>query len=354
MDEPEELLGEEDQALLAEFRNGGRRALARLISRFDNGEDPRPWLRLIEPAGAAATPRVIGITGPPGGGKSSLIGCLIPAIRQRALSVAVLAIDPESPFTGGAILGDRIRMGRHHVDDPGVYIRSLSSRGSAGGLSRSTRSICRLLAAFGFDLILLETVGAGQSELSVMDAADLVLLVLVPGTGDSIQWEKAGQVEIADVFALNKADLPGIDALESALRSALEHGFLTSLPAPGEDCHGARLIPITPGIVAAQRSLWNGVAPIVRTVAIEGEGTGELLDNLVEGLRRLGGRPDPWRSPVRRRLRAGMEEEFERRMRLMNLDQAKMETLTEAVRSGRSTLEEAIQEAWLWLGNGSF
>lgn len=340
-------LPEQDQALLEAFKQGQRRALARLITRIDNGEDARPWLRALESKDESVAPKVIGVTGPPGAGKSSLIGCLIPEIRKRAMSVAVLAVDPESPYTGGAILGDRIRMGRHFVDDAGVYIRSLSSRGSAGGLSRSTRSICRLLAAFGFDLILLETVGAGQAELSVMDASDLVLLVLVPGTGDSIQWEKAGQVEIADVFALNKADLAGIDALESALRSALEHGFLS--PCPSKSGHEEQgLIPVMP---PTHYSLWDGVPPIVRTIGNEGEGIGELLDNLLDGLKRLAERPDPWRSPIRRRVRAGLEEEFTRRMRLMDLN-LRLEQLTEEVRTGHKTLEEAIGWAWDLMSQG--
>lgn len=352
MSEPEGTLSDQDQALLEQFRQGSRRALARLITRVDNGEDVRPFLRALHPEGEDVAPKVVGITGPPGAGKSSLIGCLIPEIRKRAMSVAVLAIDPESPFTGGAILGDRIRMGRHFVDDSGVYIRSLSSRGSAGGLSRSTRSVCRLLTAFGFDLVLLETVGAGQAELSVMDASDLVLLVLVPGTGDSIQWEKAGQVEIADVFALNKADLPGIDALESQLRSALEHGFLPQCPSEvkhGQAYAAGGLVPVTPGAGGVHHSLWEGVPPIVRTIGNESEGIQELLDSLVAGLTRLAERPDPWRSPIRRRLRAGMEEEFARRMRLLFMDHGRVEGLAEQVRVGEATLEEAIRQAWSWL-----
>lgn len=346
MNEPEVKLSEQDLALLESFKQGNRRALARLITRADNGENMQPWLSALEPKGESVTPNVLGVTGPPGAGKSSLIGCLIPTIRKRNLSVAVLAVDPESPFTGGAILGDRIRMGRHLVDDPGVYIRSLSSRGSAGGISRSTRTVCRLLAAFGFDLILLETVGAGQAELSVMDAADLVLLVLVPGTGDSIQWEKAGQVEIADVFALNKADLPGIDALESALRSALEHGFLPPCPAPTDHHYAlpAAMVPITN--IPGRHSLWPDVPPVVRTIGNDGEGVDTLLDKLLEGLRLLSERPDPWRSPVRRRLRAGLEDEFERRLRLFYLNHGATEELTEKVRSGGITLEGAIKAAW--------
>jgi LAO/AO transport system kinase len=242
-------------------------------------------------------------------------------------------------------------MSRHFVADPGVYIRSLSTRGSAGGLSRSTRSVCRLLAAFGFDLVLLETVGAGQAELSVMDAADLVLLVLVPGAGDAIQWEKAGQVEIADVFALNKADLPGIDALESQLRSALEHGWLPRCPAGlkhGEP-YGPRAVTSVMPSSSQRGSLWDGVPPIVRTIGNEGEGSGELLDLLQEGLKRLAGRPDPWRSPIRRRLRAGMEDEFERRLRLLFIDHGRIEALVEKVGGGEVTLEEAIRQSWDWL-----
>lgn len=325
----------QDTELLERFMRGDRRALARLITRFDNGEDPSPWLHAIESAGRVIKPNIIGVTGPPGAGKSTLIGALIPLVRKRDFSIAVIAVDPESPYTGGAILGDRIRMGRHVIQDEKVYIRSLSSRGSSGGLSRSARSICRLLGAFGFDLIILETVGAGQAELSVMDAADLVLLLLVPGTGDGIQWEKAGQMEIADVFALNKADLPGSEALEAALRAALENGYVHGPSQDGE------LIAISP-----KKTLWNGPPPVVKTVAADAIGIDELIDYLLEGLALVATKPDSWRSPVRRRIRAGLEEFFERKMRLLNLQHDFMESLTASVRLGNRPLEEAIQVAW--------
>lgn len=197
-----------DAALLAAVRSGDRRALARAIT-------------LIESDGAESglpsPSALIGVTGPPGAGKSTLISALIDVIRSRGETVAVLAVDPSSPVTGGAILGDRIRMQRH-VDDEGVYIRSMATRGHLGGLAKATRDAASLLAEGGFDRVLVETVGVGQSEVEVMGLAEVVVLVVGPGWGDQIQADKAGIVEIADVFVVNKGDRPGGDDVRRALR----------------------------------------------------------------------------------------------------------------------------------------
>jgi LAO/AO transport system kinase len=193
-------------------------------------------------------PRVIGVTGAPGTGKSTLVDALIALLRKREQSVAVLAVDPNSPYSGGALLGDRVRMQRHALDS-GVFIRSMGARGHLGGLSVATREAVRLLGAFGFDWVILETVGVGQSELEVAAVADTTLVVLTPASGDGVQMIKAGIMEIADVFVVNKADLPGSQRTMQEIRTMLNMG--PKLP-------------------------WR--PPIVATVAAKGDGVEELLE----------------------------------------------------------------------------
>ena len=199
---------------------GDTRAIARIISLIEN-EDPiaDAVMRRIYPLTGRAM--VIGITGSPGAGKSTLTDKLIESFRKRGKTVGVIAVDPSSPFSGGAILADRIRMQRHTGDD-GVYIRSMGTRGSLGGLSRGTRETVLLLDACGKDVIIIETVGVGQSEVDVIKIADTVCVVLVPGMGDDIQIMKAGIMEIANVFAINKADKPGVDRVAAEVRLMLE------------------------------------------------------------------------------------------------------------------------------------
>ncbi len=202
-------------ALMARFAQHDRTALARLITLVENRapEVSAVMERIYSHAGNA---QVVGITGPPGAGKSTLINRLVAKYRAERKKIAVLAIDPSSPFSGGAVLGDRVRM-TDHYRDPGVYIRSLSTRGSHGGLSRAARAIVRLLDAFGHDVIIIETVGVGQTELSVMDVAQTTVVVTVPEGGDGIQAMKAGLNEIADIFVVNKADRDGADRLKAEL-----------------------------------------------------------------------------------------------------------------------------------------
>jgi len=200
----------------------------------------------------------LGITGPPGAGKSTLISELIREYRGQDREVAVVAVDPSSPFTGGALLGDRVRM-QDHILDPKVFIRSMATRGTLGGLSRTTHEVADLVDAFGFDRILLETVGVGQSEHDILSEADLVLVVLHPGAGDSVQTLKAGLTELADLFVLNKADQDGADRLERDLHEMLELRFRD---------HGEEV-------------------PILRTVATRGEGVRELVDEIEDQLREL-------------------------------------------------------------------
>src|SRR5580658_5532347 len=202
-------------ALLERFGRKDRLALARLITRVENrsAEVSEVMERIYSKTGHAY---VIGVTGAPGAGKSTLVNRLIAKYRAQDKLVAVLAIDPSSPFSGGAVLGDRVRMTDHYRDS-GVYIRSLSTRGHHGGLSRAAREIVKLLDAFGNDVIIIETVGVGQTELSVMDLADTTVVVTVPEAGDGVQVMKAGLNEIADVFVVNKADREGADRVKAEL-----------------------------------------------------------------------------------------------------------------------------------------
>ncbi len=210
--------------LLARARNHDRAALARLISLVEGGA---PGSReIVRSLGARrwvapGAPHVIGITGPPGAGKSTFTDQLVRLARADGERVAVVAVDPSSPRTGGAILGDRIRM-EAHAEDPGVYLRSLSARGASGGLSRATGQVVDVLDAVGFDRILVETVGVGQGELAILGVADTVLVVLTPESGDTVQTMKAGLIEIADVFCVNKADRPGADALARELELSVQ------------------------------------------------------------------------------------------------------------------------------------
>lgn len=199
---------------------GDVRGAARAITCVENDYPERTQiLREVFPHTGRA--RLIGITGTPGAGKSSLVDVLISYLRSKEFLVGVVAVDPTSPFTGGALLGDRVRM-QAHATDPGVFIRSMGTRGSLGGLARNTKDAIRILDAYGCDVILIETVGVGQSELDVMNIADSTIVVLNPGGGDSVQAFKAGIMEIADLFVINKADLPGTDKLEIEVEQMLD------------------------------------------------------------------------------------------------------------------------------------
>lgn len=197
---------------------GDVRALARAATLIENREAAeRELVEALVPHTGRAT--VVGITGPPGAGKSTLVNQLIKLARSAGETVGVIAIDPSSPYSQGALLGDRIRM-QEHCGDPGVFIRSLASRGAPGGIARATRGLALLLDAAGRDLVLIETVGAGQDEVAIARLAGVTVVVLAPGFGDDVQAEKAGMMEIADVFAINKADLPGADRLEQEMRAS--------------------------------------------------------------------------------------------------------------------------------------
>ncbi len=240
------------EALLVAARAGDVRATARLVTIVEN-EEPEAAALVRATYREAGRALVVGITGPPGGGKSTLVAALVGHYRERHSQVAVIAVDPSSPFTGGALLGDRIRM-RERFLDPGVFIRSLASRGATGGLSRGTARVVDLLDALGHEVVLVETVGVGQEEIEVMRVAGTVCLVSVPGLGDDIQAVKAGIIEIADVLVVNKADRPGADQAVADLRA------MQSLAAP-------RVGSWSPPIVRTTASAGDGVADVVDAVA---------------------------------------------------------------------------------------
>ncbi|OBJ30621.1 methylmalonyl Co-A mutase-associated GTPase MeaB [Mycolicibacter virginiensis] len=217
--------------LLAAARGGSVRATGRLLSLVESGRRAE----VLSAVGPAAT-RVIGVTGPPGAGKSTTIAALVGAYRQRGLRVAVLAVDPSSPFSGGALLGDRIRMAAH-INDPEVLIRSVAARGHLGGLAEAVPAAIQLLAALGFDVLLLETVGVGQSEIEIAAIADPTIVVLNPGAGDAVQAAKAGLLEVGDIVVVNKADREGAEQTVRDLRVELMHTgapILTLIAARGD------------------------------------------------------------------------------------------------------------------------
>jgi LAO/AO transport system kinase len=213
---PGRRIGLQLRQVAAAVKKGDRVALAKGITMAEN--DPAQGARLLGMMGPPGRAFVVGITGPPGTGKSSLVDRLIGAYRGKGLKVGVIAIDPTSPITGGALLGDRVRM-TAHTGDRRVFIRSMASRGWSGGLSRATTQVIRLMDAAGFDIILLETVGIGQSDIEVVGVSHAVLVVLMPGLGDEIQVSKAGLMEVGDVYAVNKSDLEGADLMVVSLLS---------------------------------------------------------------------------------------------------------------------------------------
>jgi LAO/AO transport system kinase len=302
--------------LLQRFHSGDRRALARAITWAENATpEAGELIRATFPHTGRA--HVIGITGPPGAGKSTLVDRLATRFRQLGQTVAIVAVDPTSPFSGGAILGDRIRMQRT-LSDPGVFMRSLASRGHLGGVSVATGDVVGLLDAFGFDVILVETVGAGQSEVEIMQLAHTTCVVLIPGMGDDIQAIKAGILEIGDVFAVNKADREGADRTVMEIEMMLDLGHMGQAginrwegqPAVSDDAarrldrtghHSAADMAGAMKAMAASNSARHaaerhGTAnpgdiswrpPVARTVAKDDQGIEALVDRMMEHLQFL-------------------------------------------------------------------
>lgn len=268
--------------------SGDRRVLARLLTKIENG-DPEGMDALDRLFPCTGKAHLVGVTGAPGSGKSSLVNQLAryyrhPADGSAPLKVAVVAVDPTSPFTGGALLGDRVRM-HDLTGDPGIFIRSMASRGALGGLAHATAAVAQALDAAGFDMILVETVGVGQSEVEIVHLAQTTLVIEAPGMGDDIQAGKAGILEIADILVVNKADRPGVENTEKSLRQMLEMGYAL---------HGNS--GETPG--------W--IPPVLRTVAVKGEGVPFLVQEIsshAEHLRKTG----LWQQREQMRLKAELD-----------------------------------------------
>ncbi len=306
-------------------RSGSLRALGRAVSWFE-ADDPRAPLVLAELRRASDAPgessgerprshvsRLIGLTGAPGGGKSSLADRMVEAYRALGLRVAVIAVDPTSPYSGGAILGDRIRMTRWH-GDAGVFVRSMATRGQLGGLAAATLRIAALLDAAGYDRILIETVGVGQSEVDVAAVADTTVLVMTPAGGDAVQAFKAGVMEVADLFVINKADLPGADRLQREVRAAQE-------------------------LAETDPDTWS--APVVQTRASDGTGVQEVLralDQHAGWLAARGGHAELRRGRVRAELAAALRRHAAKALQLGA--EARLHDIAE----GRATAEEVATE----------
>jgi len=230
------------------IREGDARALARAATGIEN-RDPQALETLRDLAPFAGHARIVGITGPPGAGKSTLVDALATAVRKQGKTLAILAVDPSSRLTGGAILGDRIRMQQHYAD-PGIFIRSMATRGSLGGLARATANLAQLMDAAGKDYVIVETVGVGQDEIEIAGLAQVTVVVLVPGMGDDVQAIKAGIMEIADIFVINKSDQPGATRVEQELQAmlSLEHGR-------------------QPAIVKTVATTGEGIEPLLEAIA---------------------------------------------------------------------------------------
>ena len=366
---PETQLSPVLENLLDGFRNGSRLSLARAISLVEN-ERPgfqaflHQVLATIPPSGAR-----VGLTGPPGAGKSSLVTAMARQCREAGEDVGVIAVDPTSPYSGGALLGDRIRM-NELATDPGIFIRSMASRGSLGGLATTTKEVLDLMDAFGFSRLLVETVGVGQAELEITGAADTVVVVLVPESGDGIQAMKAGLMEIADIFVVNKADRPGADRLVREVRTALNlragkgmenvpahHGVDLSragtekgreseagsgADAPSAD--GPDASPSTP-------EPWR--PPILLTTAHAGEGVAELLEAVGEHrewLEASGELEARRRRRTADRIRDVVERELKRRVRRLMGDEGLTAEVLSRITGGEATPYSAATDLLAKMG----
>ncbi|MBI4762123.1 MAG: methylmalonyl Co-A mutase-associated GTPase MeaB [Chloroflexota bacterium] len=308
---------------------GNRLALSRLLTQVENdAPEGRSALAKLFPHTGRA--HLIGVTGAPGTGKSSLVNQLTLHYRKaHQYKVAIIAVDPSSPFTGGAVLGDRVRM-RDLSGDDGVFIRSMASRGSVGGLAQKTAAFVQVFDAAGYDIIIIETVGAGQSEVDIARLAHTTIVVEAPGLGDDIQAIKAGILEIADVLVINKADRPGVENTERALRSMLElahptkriihhHGRMMTLEAPVTDA-----------------PLW--MPPILKTIATDGTGIPELAEAIARHKSHLHQSGD-WASRDRARLRSELEAVLEEELMSRYLNGSHREAYEQA-------LEKVIRREW--------
>lgn len=329
------------EALRVDFVARRKAALARAVSIIENHrEGHEQWLAACHPLLGRA--RRIGVTGPPGAGKSTLTTLLAETYLNAGMTVGIVAVDPTSPFTGGALLGDRVRMERVALH-PNVFIRSMATRGSLGGLASTTREVCDVLDAFGIDRILVETVGVGQSELDIARLADTSAVVLVPESGDSIQTLKAGVMEIADIFVVNKADRPGADRLRNDIELMLglrSGNALKDVPAH----HGVDLKHVNPKRIAreaaARDDAEHWTPPVLRTIGATGEGVEEFvatLDRHFAYLERSGTLHARRRTRLRERVVDAVEQRVARRLWRDAGVQEWLETQLPALERGETT-----------------
>ena len=307
-----------------------KRDLARLITGIENGE-PAALRALRARYALTGHAHVVGVTGAPGSGKSTLIAALTRHARRRGRTVAIISVDPSSPFSGGALLGDRIRM-RDLFEDAGVFIRSMANRGAPGGIARATADVVSAIDAAGYELIFVETVGAGQSEVEIARLADTVVVVEAPGMGDDVQAIKAGILEIADILVVNKADREGAERTLSALQAALEIG------APFATGHHGPAAPTSVAVATTTAERWQ--VPVLKTVATEDVGVADLLDAIERHRHFLG--------DGRARAAQRMEQEVLRRLRDLLWQQvaqrvpaARLRALAEACASRQLHPDEA-------------
>ncbi len=300
------------EELVQRFRRGDRLALARLVSLVSRGEHVETILAGVGPP--RRTARVVACTGSAGVGKSTLVGKLVEEIRTRQLSVAVLACDPQSPLSGGALLGDRFRM-PSRPDDDGVFIRSLAAASGRGALAEHLGPLIRLLEAYGFAVVILETVGAGQGDTAVRDLVDVLVLLLQPETGDDLQWEKAGLLEVADVLVIHKADLPGAERVEAQVLASLALGS-------------------GPGV------------PVLRVSSRTGDGLAALWDTIANLPLRRGGR-----GSGRDLLRRGQEVLSARFAEAEQTGAAELDSLVSRWRRGELDEDAAVAELLQWLAS---
>jgi LAO/AO transport system kinase len=323
--------------LMTDFDDRRPAALARAVSIVENRRVHADAL-LSALHARLGRARRIGITGPPGAGKSTLTMQLVKQFREAGLTVGVIAVDPSSPFTGGALLGDRVRMEAVALD-PGVFIRSMATRGSLGGLAAATRDVCDVVDAFGVDRILIETVGVGQSELDIARTADTSTVVLVPESGDSIQTLKAGLMEIADVFVVNKSDRPGADRL--AVEIELMLGLRVGGAAPAPAHHGVELKAANPVRQARQAAAdphadrWT--PPVLKSVAQVGDGVAPLIaamDRHFEYLERSGSLRERRRARLRERVRDAVDQRLRSRLWGADVTREFVEARLDALEAG--------------------
>ena len=308
-------------SLLEAAITGDVRALGKALSVIEDGTPELNELLAGLPDSGSAL--LIGVTGPPGVGKSTTTGALISEYRQQGLRVAVLAVDPSSPVTGGALLGDRIRMQEHALDE-GVFIRSMSSRGQLGGLSSATQAAAKVLDAVGFDVIIVETVGVGQSEVDVVNAVDTVVLVLAPGAGDGVQAAKAGILEIADIYVVNKADRDGAEGVVRELRSMIGLGSQTQTTW-------------TPEIVTTTATTGQGLSDLVKAISSHHDWAVASGDRVLRSVERA-------KLNLRRAVLDSVADQ-------LNLNSSSFDSLSARVASGEISTELAVEQILRDLSN---